>query len=179
MQPNRQSYADDDPEMKQYIQTYEIQASYSAKIPADGSGPIAGPTPLAKPDTVLTFTEINQRYFVPNGTDVNFIYDGIDPNETYIMYESWIDGYYLTIKNKYETVDVKFNKICQLFIVGNPSLTRISVPKTLKYEQIIWTPRSDGTWELRIGSTERGCKSKSLDELQKLRTKTYENNIPR
>ncbi len=174
----RESYQDDK-EIQESINTYEIQTSYNAKIPDNGSGPITGVVPLENPDTVIIFTGLDDRFFVPNGKDVNFVYDGIDPDETYIMFESALDGYYLTLKNKYEGVDVKFNKICQLFIVGNPSLTRIQVPSTLKYEQIIWTPRKDGTWELRIGSTERGCKSKSLDELQKMRTKSYEEKVPK
>ena len=172
-------YHKNDPEIKENIDNYEITVSQSARIPKDGSGPVAGFSPEAKPDTVITFTGLDERVFVTNGNAVNFIYDGIDPDDTYIMYESWDDGYYLTLKSKMQGVDVKFHKICQIFIVGNPSLTRIAVPETMKYEQIIWTPRSDGTWELRIGSTERGCKSKSLDELQKVRDKKYESNVPK
>ena len=49
----------------------------------------------------------------------------------------------------------------------------------LKYEQVIWTPRKDGTWEVRIGTTERGCKSSALGNLKELRTKEYEKNIPK
>lgn len=172
-------YHANDPEIKENIDNYEIKVSQSARIPKDGSGPVAGFSAEAKPDTVITFTSLDDRVFVTNGNAVNFIYDGIDPDDTYIMYESWDDGYYLTLKSKMQGVDVKFHKLCQIFIVGNPSLTRIAVPTTMRYEQIIWTPRNDGTWELRIGSTERGCKSKSLDELQKVRDKGYESKIPK
>jgi len=177
-QTGYQGYSDD-PEIKENIENYDIQVSQSAKIPKDGSGPVAGFSPEVQPDTVITFTGLDDRVFVSNGNAVNFIYDGIDPDDTYIMYESWEGGYYLTLKKMTQGVDVKFQKICQIFIVGNPSLTRVAVPPSMRYEQIIWTPRSDGTWELRIGSTERGCKSKSLDELQKVRDKKYEGSVPK
>lgn len=175
----RTSYYQNDPEIQQSIDNYEIKTSHSARIPKDGNGPIAGYIPEAKPDTIITFNTLDERVFVSNSKAVNFIYEGIDPDETYIMYESWEDGYYLTLKSRQEGVDVKFNKLCQIFIVGNPALTRISIPVAMRYEQVIWTPRNDGTWELRIGSTERGCKSRSLDDLQKARDKKYEGNVPK
>lgn len=168
-----------DPDIEKSIETYEIKPSVNAHIPKDGSGPVAGYTAETNPDTVMTFGRYGERVFVENGKVVNFIYDGVDPDKSYVMYESWDTGYYLTLVKKDEWVDAKFNKLCQIFIVGNPSLTRVNVPETMRYEQIIWTPRNDGTWELRIGTTERGCKSKSLDELQKMRGKGYENSVPK
>lgn len=171
----RDDYYDD--ENEDY--SSDIQITRTVFIPSDASGPVAGYTPVESPDTVVTFSEIGERIFVQNGTTVNFIYDGIDPDETYIKYESWDNGYYLQIMDKNQRVDVHFVKICQLFIVQNPSLTIVDVPRKLRYEQIIWTPRKDGTWEVRIGATERGCKSKSLNNLQKLRTKEYNRNIPK
>ncbi|MFC2131320.1 hypothetical protein ACFLSQ_07785 [Bacteroidota bacterium] len=172
-------YAEDEAEIQQSIDDYEIKVSKSAYIPPDGSGPVAGLVEAENPDAVLTFSNVGERMFVENGKTVNFIYDGVDPDETYIMYESWENGYYLTLVRKDEKVNVVFNKMCQIYIVGNPSLTRIRIPENLKYEQVIWTPRHDGTWELRVGTTQRGCKSKSLDDLQKMRNKGYENKVPK
>lgn len=166
-------------EIEQSKGDYEITSSKSAVIPKDGSGPIAGFTEASNSDVVITFSELGKPYFVETGQTVNFIYEGVDPDNTYIMYESYGNGYNLTLRRKDDRVGVKFEKLCQLFIVGNPSLTNIKIPDELKYEQIIWTPRTDGTWELRIGTTERGCKSKSLDELQKMRNKNYESNVPK
>jgi len=166
-------------EIEQSKSDYEIKPSMSVVIPKDGSGPIAGFTEASNSDVIITFSELGKPYFVQTGQTVNFIYEGVDPDDTYIMYESYGDGYNLTLRKKDDRVGVKFDKLCQLFIVGNPSLTNIKIPDNLKYEQIIWTPRTDGTWELRIGTTERGCKSKSLDELQKMRNKNYEGSVPK
>ncbi len=158
---------------------YEIQTAKSVTIPEDGSGPIAGMTEAESPDAIVTFNELGERTFVENGSTVNFIYDGVDPAETYVMYESTKDGYYLTLVKKDERVNVYFKEMCQIFIVGRPDMTTIDVPENLRYEQIIWTPRSDGTWELRIGTTQRGCKSRALNQLQELRTSEYEDNVPK
>jgi hypothetical protein len=166
-------------EIESSIDTYEIKTSKSVYLPDDASGPIAGINLEENPDEIITFKSVGERIFVQNGKTVNFIYDGVDPDETYIMYESWDNGYYLTLIPKDERVNIKFEKLCQIFIVGNPSLTRLWIPDNLKYEQIIWTPRNDGTWELRIGTTERGCKSKSLDQLLKMRNHNYESGIPK
>ncbi len=170
---------DDDFQNSSEDYSSDIQTTRTVYIPDDDSGPVAGFTPAESPDTVVTFSELGKRIFVKNGTTVNFIYDGIDPDDTYVKYESWEGGYYIQLMNKNQRVDVHFSKICQLFIVQNPSLTIVDVPRKLRYEQIIWTPREDGTWEVRIGTTERGCKSKSLQDLQKLRTKKYKNNVPK
>jgi hypothetical protein len=166
-------------EIEQSKNDYEVKPSKSVYIPKDGSGPVAGFSEANNSDVVITFSELGKPYFVQTGQTVNFIYEGVDPDDTYIMYESYGNGYNLTLRKKDDRVGVKFEKNCQLFIVGNPSLTSVRIPDNLKYEQIIWTPRIDGTWELRIGTTERGCKSKSLDELQKMRNKSYENAVPK
>jgi len=166
-------------EIEQSKNDYEIRTSKSVYIPKDGSGPVAGFSDANNSDVIITFSELGVAQFIENGKTANFIYEGIDPDDTYIMYESYGNGYNLTLRKKDDRVGVKFEKLCQLFIVGNPSLTNVRIPDELKYEQIIWTPRTDGTWELRIGTTERGCKSKSLDELQKMRNKHYENSLPK
>ncbi len=166
-------------EIEQSKNDYEIKTSKSVVIPNDGSGPIAGFSEASNSDMIITFSELGVPQYVENGKTANFIYEGVDPDDTYIMYESYGDGYNLTLRKKDDRVGVKFEKLCQLFIVGNPSLTSIRIPDNLKYEQIIWTPRIDGTWELRIGTTERGCKSKSLNDLIRVRDKNYEGNVPK
>ena len=150
-------------------------------IPSDKeSSPVPGVTSFSNPDTTLVFTSVGQTYNVGFGKEVNLVYEGgINPDDTYLVYESTLDGYTLQLKNRTDEVEVKLERLCQYYIVASPNFTTIKVNPSLKYEQIIWTPRPDGTWEVRIGATERGCKSKALQELQKVRTKDYEKGLPK
>lgn len=157
----------------------EITPSQSVAIPNDGSAPIAGVKPREKVDKVITFTQVGEKFELKNGQTANFIYDGVSPEETYIIYEQTLDGYILQLAYRDEKVHLPFTRLCQIYIVSNPALATTEVPNNLRYEQIIWTPRADGTWEVRIGTTERGCKSPALDELKNLRTKTYESQVPK
>lgn len=157
----------------------DMNISKSVVIPGDGTAPIVGVDISDRPDTLLTFSSVGESFEVRNGQVVNFIYDGVDPEDTYILYESTFDGYILKLLKRDEIVDVEFKKLCQIYVVRAPELTNVDIPKNLKYEQIIWTPRADGTWEVRIGTTERGCKSQALKDLQRLRNKTYESNVPK
>jgi hypothetical protein len=158
----------------------ELKTTQSIIVPKDREfSPVAGETTIAKPDTTITISEIGQKFEVKTGQEVNLIYDGIDPEETYFVYESTFDGYMLELRRREDDIEITFKQMCQTFIVASPSLTNITLPKSLKWEQIVWTPRADGTWEVRIGTTERGCKSKALQELKNLRTKEYDNSIPR
>lgn len=161
------------------MEDIEITTTESVHIPGDGSAPVAGINAFDNPDKVITFTGVGEKYEVQRGQDVNIIYEGINPEETYIIFESTFDGYTLELAYRDEPVYLSFERLCQIAIVASPALTTIDLPKTLRYEQIIWTPRKDGTWEVRIGTTERGCKSKALNELQQLRTGEYEKNVPK
>lgn len=167
------------PDYSEESSSQDIAVSNSVIIPTDGATPIAGINSLNNPDTVLTFSEIGQKYEIKKGQSVNFIYEGINPEETYIIYESTWDGYTLELAYRSDKLNIAFSRMCQTYIVASPELTTVQVPKNLKYEQIVWTPRSDGTWEVRIGTVERGCQSKALQELQKLRTKDYEGKVPK
>ncbi len=157
----------------------EIVTSNSVIIPAGGGSPIAGETALESPDTTVVFSDMDQEYEVKKGQEVNIVYEGINPDDTFIIYESTWDGYILRMAYRNEPLDIGFKRLCQIYIVASPTLTTIDVPSDLRYEQIIWTPRRDGTWEVRIGTTERGCRSSALNELDDLRSKEYENNVPR
>ena len=166
---------------KEEVNKRDIATSQSVKIPQDRSRtPIAGEVPFESPDTVLYISQPGQKFEVKLGQEVNFIYDdNINPDETYFSYESTYDGYILELHKKTEPIEIEFKRMCQRFIVADPNLTIVVIPETLRYEQIIWTPRRDGTWEVRIGTTERGCHSKAVNELRKLRTKEYEKSIPK
>ncbi len=159
----------------------KIKTAKSVKIPDEqGLTPVTGESVFSQPDTVIYVNEIGEQFEVKTGQEVNFIYgEDVDPEETYFSYESTYDGYILTLKERSEPVDIEFKRMCQIFIVAAPELTSVRVPENLRFEQIVWTPRQDGTWEVRIGTTERGCRSKALRELKKLRTKEYEKSIPR
>ncbi len=157
----------------------KIELTKTVTIPSDGSSPIAGYTEAEKPDAIITFSKVGEKFSVATGQTVNFIYDGIDPESTFIIYESTLDGYNLQLAYKTDKIAINFKKLCQIYVVASPALTSIFVPENLRYEQIVWTPRQDGTWEVRIGTTERGCKSDALKNLDKLRKRDYEKNIPR
>jgi hypothetical protein len=162
------------------VDTGSIKVSKSVTIPKDeDAAPIAGVTEASNADRVVTFSGVGQKVHVKTGETVNFIYDGIDPELTYIRYESTDDGYNLELANRNDPVVVRFWTLCQNYVVATPSLTNIDIAPNLNLEQIIWTPRADGTWEVRIGTVERGCKSQALQDLQKLRSREYEKNLPR
>jgi hypothetical protein len=156
-----------------------IKVTKSVTIPSDGSTPVAGFEEVDQPDRLITLTEVGEKFEVMNGQVVNLIYDGIDPEETYIIFESTFDGYTLELAYREDPIAIRFNELCQTFIVASPELTSIRVPDDLRYEQIVWTPREDGTWEVRIGTTERGCKSRALNKLNSLRDTEYEKDVPR
>lgn len=162
-----------------YKEEPKIKVSKTVFVPADGSAPIAGYEESAKSDAVVTFSEIGQKYKITRGQTVNFIYDGIDPESTFIVYESTLDGYSIKLAYKTDQILVNFSKLCQVFIVASPTFTNVYVPENLRYEQIVWTPREDGSWEVRIGTVERGCQSRALQNLQKLRSGNYEKSVPK
>lgn len=151
----------------------------SVTLPGDGGAPAPAMEKAKSPTTTLTFTKVGQREFVKTGEAVNLLYDGIDAKSTYVKYESAENGYWLEVALTKEPTIVEFSYLCQRFIVANPALTSIGFGNGLRYEQIVWTPRQDGSWEVRIGATERGCKSEALDDINKLRTKDYQKEVPK
>ncbi|OGU14297.1 MAG: hypothetical protein A2X61_16150 [Ignavibacteria bacterium GWB2_35_12] len=172
-----QTYRDTE---RENVSTENIKVSKSVIVPKDeGAAPIAGFTELPSPGQVVTFNGIGQKVHVKTGETVNFVYDGIDPEKTFIIYESTDNGYNLELAWRNEPIVVHFWQLCQIYVVATPALTNVDIPANLQMEQVIWTPRADGTWEVRIGTIERGCKSKALDDLQKMRNKDYEKNVPR
>ena len=172
-----QTYRDTE---RENVSTENIKVSKSVIVPKDeGAAPIAGFTELPSPGQVVTFNGIGQKVHVKTGETVNFVYDGIVPEKTFIIYESTDNGYNLELAWRNEPIVVHFWQLCQIYVVATPALTNVDIPANLQMEQVIWTPRADGTWEVRIGTIERGCKSKALDDLQKMRNKDYEKNVPR
>ncbi len=155
----------------------EIELPLTVTIPKDGSSPIAGEVLAKNPDMTMTFNGYNEKQFVKTGTVVNFIYEGIDPENSFILYESTDEGYYLTLVKNNTPANIKFSRLCQTYIVASPQMTNITIDENVRFEQIIWTPRAEGNWEVRIGSTARGCKSEALDRLNKLRNQQYEKKV--
>ncbi len=153
-----------------------VKLPNSVSIPEDGSTPITGEEFVSKENPTITFTQYGEKKFVKTGQEVNFIYEGIDPEESFLLFESTDGGYFLQLVKSDEPTEINFTRMCQTFVVSSPTMTNISIDEKIKFEQIIWTPRKDGTWEVRIGSTNRGCKSEALDRLNKLRTNEYEKN---
>ena len=155
-----------------------IDVTQSIIIPSDGSTPIALKKTSDKAAREIVFSKMGQKEMVMNGETVNIKYEGVDPNLVYISYESFEDGYYLELSSIIEQKVVNFGKRCQSFIVASPATTTIRVAETVRYEQLIWTPREDNSWEVRIGTVEQGCKSVALDAIKKLRTREYETAVP-
>jgi hypothetical protein len=153
----------------------------SVEIPTDGSSPKTGNASSGAGSRVriVTFDSVGKRVHVKNGETVNLIYDGIDPEAAYLRYESTHDGYELELAPRNQFMVVSFETLCQKFIVDHPANAAVNITDDLRYEQVVWTPRSDGLWEVRIGSTSRGCQSEALDGLNKLRSAQYEKTVPR
>lgn len=88
-------------------------------------------------------------------------------------------GYYVILEPRFEKKSLEFRHMCKAYIVDDPSVVDVTVDTVLRYEQIIWTPRADGKWEVRIGTTARRCQSAPLVKLQELRRTTpgYEEGV--
>jgi hypothetical protein len=151
------------------------------QVPSDGGSPHTGSASAGVKSSarVVTFNTIGQKIDVKNGETVNLLYEGIEPDDAYLRYESTMDGYMLELAPRDQYMIVNFERLCQKFIIDNPANAAITVAEDLRYEQVVWTPRDDGLWEVRIGSTNRGCESEALDKLNKLRSIDYERNLPR
>ena len=173
--------------LKKYPTT-NLKFKYRTKsvfIPKDGSSPIAYPDTNKNSSRVIAFSALGDRDTVYHGELVNIEYDNnLTDEKIYIAYESFDRGYYLELTSLHEMKRVKFNKLCQIYIVATPELTTVEFSDDLRYEQIVWTPREDNSWEVRIGTTGtgasgRGCNSEALQRINKLRTEEYEDNLPR
>lgn len=156
-----------------------IEVAQSIYIPEDGTSPISFNKSSEKSDRVITFTYIGQREKIKSGELVNIIYQNLKTDKIYISYESSDDGYWLELTSLHEMKRIRFDKLCQVWIVATPELTTIEFSDDVRYEQIIWTPREDNSWEVRMGAVERGCKSEALRRIEKLRTKEYMENVPK
>lgn len=155
-----------------------IDVTQSIRIPLDGSSPIALKNQSNSAVRQIIFSKIGQKEKILNGETINIIYDGVNTSKTYIAYQSFEGGYWIELSSLLEQKVIIFSKRCQSYIVASPATTTIRFDDVVRYEQIVWTPRVDNSWEVRIGTTQQGCKSAALDAIRKLRTKEYETNVP-
>jgi hypothetical protein len=123
--------------------------------------------------------KFNQKDTVLYCEEVALAFHGIQPEDCEIVYEQIDKGYILKFINERRLEPIVFRCLCQKFYLFNPWNKQISFDENLKYEQIIMTPMANGMWEVRIGTTKRGCKSKALKNIQKLRTREYEKKLPK
>lgn len=151
----------------------------AVEIPRDGSSPRIARERAGGTARSVVLSSTGQRVEVKNGESVALVYDGIDTENSYLRYESTEDGYALTLATRNEFVVLDFKTLCQIYIIDNPANSAVSLPDNLRYEQVVWTPRSDGLWEVRVGSVNRGCRSEALENLEKLRRGEYEKSVPR
>ena len=155
-----------------------IDVTQSIIIPMDGSSPIALKKTSSDAVRQITFSKIGQKELVLLGETVNISYEGMNTDKVYLAYQSTEDGYWLELSSLMEQKVINFDKRCQSFIVASPATTTIRVEDAVRYEQLIWTPREDNSWEVRIGTVEQGCKSDALRAIKKVRTREYEANVP-
>jgi hypothetical protein len=134
---------------------------------------------LAFPDTTFVIKEYEDSFVLPKDKSLNIIYENIDPYKTFIFAKIQESSILFKGLDPYKTVDIYFEKLCDTYIVAHPTLTNVFVNPKLQYEQIIWTPRFEGTWQVTIGTEDRGCKPVNKVFIQKARTKEYEQMIDR
>ncbi len=143
----------------------------------EGDEPVKGIT--VPPVREVLFEAFGQVELVKFCESVEIIYDGIAPEDVQILYEAIDEGYLLHLKRIGERKVIEFKYLCQSFILSNPESTSLTFTDELRYEQIIWTPMENNLWEVRIGTTERKCKSRALESIKHKRTSDYESQIPR
>lgn len=156
-----------------------VQVPQSVVVPADGSSPVFMADPDKNPARRIAFEKIWQKEKIKTGETVNITYpNAVKVEKVYLAAESDEDGYWLQLSEQKDPIKINFIKRCQTFIALHPRAAYVSVDKLLKYEQVIWTPRADGTWEVRIGTKEQGCVSSALERIKELRTTDYEKTVP-
>lgn len=155
------------------IKLESIATTQSVSIPDKDSPPEISDKPSKKFTRVVTFTKYGQEELVRTGESVNVTYENVDVPNSFISYRSVEDGYFLTLQKLSDKTPVKFNKLCESFIVRHPSKTLIMIDEKLKYEQVIWTPLENGQWEVRVGTVQQSCPSPALKDLDKLRSPDY------
>ncbi len=160
-----------------FVELEDVLHPASMTLPADGSTPIAHETPSPDALRTVTFREIGEKGSIKKGESVNFVYQRMDPKGTYLMCSSNDEGYDITLMKLDQPLDITFTRLCQSYIVATPQLTTINLAKDVRFEQIIWTPRPEGTWEVRLGNTDRGCKAGSNERLENQRTDEYNNKL--
>jgi len=136
---------------------------------------------VENPNAVRTiqFDSLRQREKILYGELVNTRIKGeAVAFRSYFSFESDYDGYWMELSDAQSIRPINFDCMCKTFIVLSPKTTDVNFDDRLRYEQIVWTPRKDRTWEVRIGNVRRGCRSEALEELPDLRTREYENNKP-
>lgn len=134
---------------------------------------------LAFPDTTFNVENYGDEFFLPAGKTMNVKYIKTSPYQTFLLSEISPNGIFFRAINPIERIKIKFDKICQSFVIAHPSLTDIEIDKTLRLEQIKITPRHDGSYQITIGDKGRGCEELMKSEKNILRSKEYEMMINR
>jgi hypothetical protein len=171
LKPNPLSMISDE-QMKNLIKTKSIIFS------CGDDSPIMSSERIISPDREITFAKIGDTVNVYPCQKVNINYaKSFNIEDVYILYQSQDWGYILELSKKSDFKQIKLDKLCMVMYTANPNLATIVVPFNLRYEQIIWTPMSNGYWELRLGNVNRGCKSRGLSGIGILRTPEYEKQV--
>jgi len=157
-----------------------ISIPLQVSIPSNGNAPVYYTKfdPRKKARTIA-FDTIGHSHIVHFGETVNLSYgQSIPLRDVYVRARPAEGGYLLeTAKLSAPTV-VELKELCDIQVVQSPAVTTVLYDKRLRYEQIIWTPRVDGTWEVRIGTKQgRGCNSPALEELQLLQKGVMYNKL--
>lgn len=157
----------DTPREKEYIyDTIRISNSSGEIREAAVSG--------IKPNKQLVFTSIGQTYTFKSGETIEIVSDGVDFSKTTFD----IETNDVTKEIKLKLVDKDFSKIyleskCQTIVrTGIDYVPKIEVAKGLDPEQIVVTPIFDDDcnrtgFQVRYGSSERGCKKEAKEVLSR------------
>lgn len=143
-----------------------------------GSSPVTDTVENPRAQKTLKFRKIGDANEIRFGEVANVQVISDSPSmiaySTYFSFESVPGGYRMELTDINSIKTLRFDCMCKTFVVQSPRMADVAIDPTIRYEQLIWTPRKDGTWEARIGTDQRGCKSPALDGLNALRTSVYE-----
>ena len=143
------------------------------KIIADDGNIKAIPGEIQNNDIDYEFSKIGQSYTFKKNDKINLKINGLDFSRTTFLFEFSDDDKYVTMKS----VEIEHSKIylsrkCEKFLWNEPDyLPVIELLPSLDPEQIIITPIFDDQcfkigYQIRYGSSERGCRKESIDVLK-------------
>lgn len=138
-------------------------------------------SPTAGKIRYLIFQQPGDMYTVPSDVPIHLIFDHVDLDRSVLVVsENSEEGTYTFSLQSRTDLTITLSKKCQVTEVFNVTeLPRIKVTPAMSREQVVITPILDVKtcsvkgFQIRLGTTERGCRSSKtqayLDRLQRCR----------